>query len=171
MMIEQILKDCDNAHQLRFVALRYFNVTGSIEGVGLQQAGNSYVIQLLLQSAHSGAPFHIFGTDLPTPDGTFIRDYVHVRDIADAHHRALLYLQKGNQSEILNIGTGHGWSIKQLVAAVQEITHQKIKIIIEQQRSGDPIALIADATKAAIVLGWQPQYSNLDYCLQTMKEG
>lgn len=169
MMIEQILKDCSLASDLRFVALRYFNVAGTIVGAHLAPPRvTNYVIPLLLEAARLGKPFYIFGNDLPTPDGTCIRDYVHVHDIANAHYKALLYLEADNPSDVFNIGTGHGWSVQQLIHAAQTVTQKEIITIQEQQRPGDPVALVADPTKATQQLGWLPEYSNLEYCLQTV---
>jgi UDP-glucose 4-epimerase len=172
MMVEQLLKDCSVASQLRFVSLRYFNVAGVIPDAHFAQPRvANYVIPQLLQAARSGDPFYVFGNDLPTSDGTCIRDYVHVHDIADAHYKALLYLEQGKPSELFNIGTGHGWSVKELITAAQEFTHKEIQIIVAQQRPGDPAVLVADASKATALLGWQPHYSNLEYCLKTVWGG
>lgn len=169
MIIEQLLKECSIAHGLEFVSLRYFNVTGSIDGAqfGKSRPGK-YVIPLLLDAARSGAPFYLFGQDYSTPDGTCIRDYIHVRDVADAHYKALIHLKEGKPSDIFNIGSGHGWSVKQLIIAAQKITQKEIDVIPAARRPGEPAALVADAGKATDLLGWRPNFSNLDYCIETV---
>lgn len=169
MMVEQLLRDCAKAHDLQFVVLRYFNAAGTIPGSHLFEwhIPETHCIPLLLQSLAVGSPFYIFGTDYPTQDGTCIRDYVHVHDIADAHIKALQHLQKERPSEIFNIGTGAGWSVQQLVTAAQNITQRQCEIIKTKRRDGDFPVLVANSQKAMEILGWQPRYSVLDYCIET----
>jgi UDP-glucose 4-epimerase len=170
LMVEQLLQSCQAAHQLEFVSLRYFNVAGTIVGSGLNNGWQTQtnVIPLLLRAVTLGAPFTVFGTDYQTPDGTCVRDYIHVQDIADAHYKALLHLDQNKPSDCFNIGSGRGWSVKELIAAAQKITKKEIEIIQAPRREGDPVFLVADATKAADILNWRPCYSHLEYCLETV---
>ncbi len=169
MMVERLLTDCGNATPLKSVSLRYFNVAGSVPGLEFAVHQNkNYVIPRLLDAARYDKPFYLFGSNLPTVDGTCVRDYVHVQDIADAHYKALLYLEKGNGSDVFNVGTGKGWSVQELINAAQQITGKEIQVIKKEQRLNDPAILVADARKSTALLGWQPHYSHLEYCLKTV---
>lgn len=169
MMVEMLLKDCARAFDLRYVVLRYFNAVGAIPGSGLREwhVPETHIVPLLLHACKVGAPFYVWGNDYPTKDGTCIRDYVHVQDIADAHHKALEHLWQAKPSDVFNIGTGHGWSVKQLVDMAQKITHKECEVIYSQRREGDPSVLVADPRKAMDILEWRPQYSSLEYCFET----
>ncbi len=163
-MIEQVLKDCANAYGLKYVALRYFNAAGAQarEGLGERHIPETHSIPLLLQAAQTGKPFYIFGTDYPTKDGTCVRDYIHVQDLATAHYKALLHLVLyKNPSDIFNLGTGSGLSVKELINAVQQITRKELTIIPASRRIGDPALLVADPVKAMIILQWKPMYSDI----------
>lgn len=163
-MVEQILTDCDRAHGLRYVALRYFNAAGAQpEGLlGERHEPETHLIPLILQAA-SGRRAHIsvFGTDYNTPDGTCIRDYIHVQDLADAHLLALDWLMQGKGSSAFNLGNGSGFSIREVIGSVEEVTGQRVAVQALPRRSGDPAVLVADSTYARAALGWQPQYTNL----------
>lgn len=163
MMVEQLLHDADRAYGLRSVSLRYFNAAGALacENLGERHVPETHSIPLLLHAARTGKPFSIFGTDYPTPDGTCIRDYIHIHDLADAHYKALEHLQKGLPSDIFNLGTGTGCSVKELIAVVQKVTGSQIVTIPAKRRQGDPALLVADARKAMAILQWQPVYTDM----------
>jgi UDP-glucose 4-epimerase len=162
-IIDSLLYDCATAYGLQFVSLRYFNAAGALpaEGLGEQHKPETHLIPLLLRAAIQEKPFTMFGTDFPTSDGTAVRDYVHVLDIADAHCQALTYLNAGNASDIFNLGTGHGFSVQQMIAATEQVVGKKIIIKKADRRAGDPHTLIADAGKAKKILAWEPKYSDL----------
>lgn len=162
-MAECIMHRYADAYGLRFVVLRYFNAAGSLpeHNLGERHEPETHIIPLLLRAAMHKKVFTMFGTDHATPDGTCIRDYVHVLDIADAHIKAYEYLQAGNRSTAFNLGTGHGFSVREVVSAVQEVIGASLNIAYAEKRAGDPAILVADATKAREVLGWQPSHSEL----------
>ncbi len=163
-MVELMLKECEAAYGLQYVALRYFNAAGALpyEGLGEQHVPETHGIPLLLQAAVTGKPFYLFGTDYETKDGTCVRDYVHVRDIADAHYKALLHLiQYKNPSDVFNLGSGVGHSVKELIAAVEYVTKKELLVIPTARRKGDPAALVADPAKAMTILQWKPVHSDL----------
>jgi len=163
MFCEQILKDCVAAFALNFIALRYFNAAGADPGgaVGECHVPETHAIPLLLDAAAGGREFTIFGDDYPTPDGTCVRDYVHVTDLADAHVRALWALLDGADNSALNLGTGRGWSVHELVATVREVTGRDFPVQFGPHRPGDAPALVADPTRAREKLGWRPVHSEL----------
>jgi len=169
LTIEHILHDCDHAYGLRYVALRYFNAAGGQPEHGLYEhhEPETHLIPLLLRAARTQKPFYIFGTDHSTPDGSCIRDFLHVRDIADAHLKALNYLLQGNPSDAFNLGTGNGYSVKEIIAATEQLCNTKVNVVEADKRPGDPAVLVADAHKAYRVLGWKPQYSDLGYILES----
>jgi UDP-arabinose 4-epimerase len=161
---EQMLQECAATSSLLFVALRYFNATGSDPDgeIGECHVPETHAIPLLLQAAAGiSKGFTIFGDDYPTPDGTCIRDYIHVTDLADAHVRAVRVLFNGAGSTALNLGTGRGWSVRELVATVEKVTGRAVPAQVGARRPGDPPALVADATRARQLLGWQPTYADL----------
>lgn len=166
---EWLLKDCARSHGLRYVAFRYFNVAGAYPEAGLKEehTPESHLIPLVYKALRQKTPFTIFGTNYPTPDGTCIRDYVHVLDIARAHTLAIEYLQKGGASEIFNIGSGKGVSVLEIVDVAQKIAQSKLIRHDGMARAGDPPALVADCTKAARLLGWLPYMSTLDKLLES----
>ena len=160
LAIEKMLKWSDKAYGIRYVALRYFNAAGSNTevGIGEDHSPESHLIPLVLKTA-LGQRSHIgiFGSDYPTPDGTCVRDYIHVQDLAEAHLLALEYLDKGGSSDAFNLGSGDGYSVKEIIDTARAITGKEIPAIVEDRRPGDPAVLIASNKKAAEVLGWHPQ--------------
>lgn len=172
LMIEMVLEDLNKAHGLHYVSLRYFNAAGALpeHNLGERHKPENHIIPLLLRAAQSGKPFTVFGTDYPTPDGTCIRDYVHVLDIADAHVRALEYLNAGGASDYFNLGTGKGFSVKEMISTVEKITGKKITIVYGERRAGDPAVLVAGPQKAQKVLGWNPSHSVLESMIQAAYE-
>lgn len=168
-VIESLLHDCAGAYQLNYVSLRYFNAAGALpeEHLGEQHTPETHIIPLLLQSAFEQKPFSLFGTDFQTADGSCMRDYIHVLDIADAHVKALRYLEAENSSDLFNLGTGHGYSVKELITATEKITGTIIPVIRAERRAGDPHTLIADAKKARTILSWHPKQSCLENMIQS----
>ncbi len=165
LIIEHIMRDYSQAYGLKFVSLRYFNACGAEpEGeVGEWQGTSSNLIPLTLDAAIGARPeIGIFGTDYETPDGTCIRDYIHVVDLAEAHVLALEYLLKGGESDYFNLGNGQGFSVKEVVSMAKKVTGIDFKVTEKERRAGDPPILIADASKAKKVLGWQPKYFELE---------
>lgn len=170
LMSEWMLRDLAAASDLRYVALRYFNVAGSDpEGrIGQSTAKATLLIKVACEAAIGKRPqINIFGTDYPTPDGTGIRDYIHVEDLADAHLRALSYLRDGGTSSILNCGYGHGYSVREVLDAVQKANKAPLNIQEQPRRAGDPPILIAGVEKIGQVLDWQPRFDNLDLIVET----
>jgi len=157
--MERLLESYDHAYGLKFVALRYFNASGATELRGEYHTPESHLVPNVL-SAASGelAEVAVFGKNYPTPDGTCIRDYVHVSDLADAHILALEYLRKGGQSDFINLGTGHGYSVLEVVEAARTVTGGHIRVRMDPPRPGDPARLVADAKKARAILGWHPTF-------------
>ena len=167
-MTERILESYDTAYGLKFVALRYFNASGATEECGEHHDPETHLIPNVLSAATGEQAFvSVFGSDYPTPDGTCIRDYIHVSDLGDAHIRALDYLQKGNDSTHINLGNGRGFSVLEVIEAARRVTKKNIKVKIEPQRAGDPPRLIADASKAFNLLGWKPAFTDLEKIIET----
>lgn len=164
MMIEQVLADYAQAYGLQSVCLRYFNAAGAHpEGLlGERHDPETHLIPLVLQAA-SGRRDHItvYGRDYDTPDGTCIRDYIHIMDLAQAHWQALRYLQDGGASAAFNLGNGQGFSVQHVIDVARQITGQKIALQEGPRRAGDPPRLVADASRAREVLGWKPHYADL----------
>ncbi len=164
LMIEQILKDFDSAYGLKHVALRYFNAAGAdMEGeIGEDHYPEAHLIPLTIFSAlDRRTNLEIYGTDYPTKDGTAIRDYIHVADLAKAHVLSLGFLMKEKQSENFNLGTGQGHSVTEIVDAVKEVSGNKVPVKEGPRRPGDPPVLVAQAKKAKTVLGWTPEYIDI----------
>ncbi len=160
LAIEGLLRWCEGAYGIHYAALRYFNAAGAdpTVGIGEDHHPETHLIPIVLQCAlgkrdHVG----IFGDDYPTPDGTCLRDYIHVRDLAEAHLLALEYLDKGGQSGPFNLGCGDGYSVKELIDTARAVTGKPIPAVVEPRRAGDPPALIASSQKAQEVLGWKPR--------------
>jgi len=169
-MLEKVCKDCDRAYGLKSVFLRYFNASGSsVDGaIGEDHEPESHLIPVILQAIKGERPgITVFGTDYDTPDGTCIRDYIHVDDLADAHLRALDYLMKGGETNWFNLGTGNGFSVKQIIDAAEKVTGMKAPVSYGPRREGDPPRLIADSRKAAEILGWIPQYQDVTQIVET----
>ncbi|MCU7807514.1 MAG: UDP-glucose 4-epimerase GalE [Candidatus Thiodiazotropha sp. (ex Semelilucina semeliformis)] len=164
LMSEMMLRDLSLASDMNYVALRYFNVAGcDLEGRIGQSTPKATLITKVACEAAVGKreAVYIFGTDYPTPDGTGVRDYIHVEDLADAHVKALTYLRNGGESAILNCGYGHGYSVRELLQAVETANGAPLNIIEADRRAGDPPELIAGATKVREVLGWSPKHDDL----------
>jgi UDP-arabinose 4-epimerase len=163
MICERMLQECSTAFPLSFVALRYFNAAGADpEGeIGECHVPETHAIPLLLEAAAGESKgFTIFGDDYPTADGTCVRDYVHVTDLADAHVTALRALLDGAESTSLNLGTGRGWSVRELVAKVRDVTGCDFPVLASARRPGDPPVLTADASRARHQLSWRPKYAD-----------
>lgn len=168
-IVEQILDDYDRAYALKSISLRYFNAAGADpEGqLGERHIPETHLIPLVLQAAAGGgAQLAIFGDDYDTPDGSCIRDYVHIADLCQAHLLALRKLLEGAHSATFNLGNGAGFSVKQVLSAAEEVTGKKIPYAIKQRREGDPPRLVADASLAVRELKWQPRYADLETILR-----
>jgi len=170
LMSEMMLRDLSAATALRHVILRYFNVAGcDPEGrIGQSTPNATLLIKVACEHAvGKRAELGIFGTDYPTPDGTGIRDYIHVEDLAAAHLHALDYLRAGGASETLNCGYGRGYSVREVIDAVARISGAPLRVIEHPRRAGDPPMLIARSDRLKAVLGWQPRYDDLDFIVRT----
>jgi UDP-glucose 4-epimerase len=165
LMSEWMIQDYGLASRLRYVILRYFNVAGADPGgrIGQNLTSATHLIANACNAAlKRQAEFKIFGNDFPTPDGTGIRDYIHVEDLATAHVDGLRYLERGGESQILNCGYGKGYSVREVVERVKDISGVNFPVIEVARRPGDPACVTADAEKIQQVLNWQPKYNNLD---------
>jgi UDP-glucose 4-epimerase len=170
MMVERILRDVDRAHGLRSVVFRYFNAAGADRSgqIGEWHAPETHLIPLTLQAAagrRSGV--EIYGTDYPTPDGTCIRDYIHVTDLAQAHVLGLRYLESGKPSDAFNLGNGNGFSVREVIGAAERIAGRPVKVVEASRRPGDPPILVGASAKARQVLGWAPKLTTLDVIIET----
>ena len=169
-MVEQILEDYEKAYGIRFVCLRYFNAAGADPSgeIGEWHHPETHLIPIVLQAAAGRRDdFSIYGTDYNTPDGTCIRDYVHVNDLADAHILALEYLKQGGGSDIFNLGNTTGYSVRDVINAAERVTGKSIRVTLQARRLGDAQVLIGNAEKARKILGWQPQYTDLESIIRT----
>jgi len=169
LMVEQVLRDLDRYNGFRSIALRYFNAAGADpEGrIGERHTPETHAIPLAIRAAmDAGHSFKMFGEDYPTPDGTAVRDYVHVLDLADAHVLALKRLLAGGGSDVFNLGTGTGTSVRELVEAIRRTTKAPFEVERAPRREGDAPLLVADNTKAREILGWSPKY-DFDSIIQT----
>ena len=165
LIMEKMMKWTDIAHGLKYVALRYFNACGAHESgmIGEAHAPETHLIPLILQVPLGKREFiSIFGDDYDTADGTCIRDYIHVCDLAEAHILAMQYLVNGGESTICNLGNGEGFSVLEMIEAAREVTNHPIPAIISPRRAGDPAKLIASSQKAQEILGWKPQITELE---------
>lgn len=165
LMVEHLLADYDAAYGLKSVCLRYFNAAGADpEGeLGERHNPETHLIPLVLQAASGRrSHIHVFGTDYDTPDGSCLRDYIHVQDLCSAHQLALQWLQEHQQSQQFNLGNGDGYSVLDVIETARTVTGQQIPVLIEDRRAGDPARLIADATFAHQHLGWKPKYPALE---------
>jgi UDP-glucose 4-epimerase len=162
LMMERVMESYDHAYGLRFVALRYFNAAGATLERGELHEPESHLLPNVLRAALGETPaVSVFGNDYPTPDGTPIRDYIHVADLGAAHILALDHLRKGGESQRINLGNGQGYSVMEVIETARQITQLPIPVKIEPRRAGDPSRLVANATKAHEVLGWKPAYPDL----------
>lgn len=165
LMSEWMLRDVSAAHGMQYVALRYFNVAGADPQarMGQRTPEATHLIKVACQAALGMREnVSVFGTDYPTPDGTGIRDYIHIEDLASAHLSALEYLEKGGESTAMNVGYGHGSSVREVLEVVKKVSGAELKIIEADRRPGDPASLVAKADKIRTLTGWQPRYNNLE---------
>ncbi|MCL2564000.1 MAG: UDP-glucose 4-epimerase GalE [Oscillospiraceae bacterium] len=170
LAIERMLAWTDRAHGLRYAALRYFNAAGAhISGqIGEAHDPETHLIPLILQVPNGQrANISVFGDDYPTKDGTCVRDYIHVTDLADAHIRALQYLRNGGKSEVFNLGNGVGFTVKEVIEVARGITNHEIPATNAPRRDGDPAQLVASSEKARAVLGWNSCYDKLEKIVET----
>ena len=170
LMMEKIMQWVNRANGIDYVALRYFNAAGALEGgsIGEDHHPETHLIPLILQvPLGKRDSITIFGEDYDTPDGTCLRDYIHVIDLADAHVLALEYLRKGGKSAAFNLGNGQGFSVKEMIEAAKKVTGKDIKVVMGERRAGDPAKLIASSDKARNILGWTPQYTNIEEIIRT----
>jgi UDP-glucose 4-epimerase len=162
LTVEKLLSGYERNFEMKFVSLRYFNAAGATETLGEDHEPETHLIPNVLAVAQGRAPFvSVFGNNYSTPDGTAIRDYVHVADLGRAHVLALNYLRAGGKSEFINLGSGRGNSVMEVIEAARQVTQKPIPINIEPPRAGDPSRLVADAAKAHRVLGWRPEHPEL----------
>lgn len=170
LTVEKLLKWSDEAYGLKYVVLRYFNAAGAhISGeIGEDHSPESHLIPIILQAA-AGARDHIsvFGEDYPTADGTCVRDYIHVTDLADAHIKALEKLEADNASATYNLGNGKGFSVKEVIETAKKVSGRDIKVLMEDRRAGDPPTLIASSQKAIEELKWTPKFNTLEQIIET----
>jgi UDP-glucose-4-epimerase GalE len=170
LMMERTLGAYGAAYGLRWAALRYFNAAGADPDgeLGEEHDPESHLIPLVIQAALGRRPHvEVYGTDYPTPDGTPIRDYIHIVDLADAHVRALEYLARGGESRALNLGTGAGHSVREVIAAVGRMCEGRVPFRDAPRRAGDPPVLVADPTRAMEALNWKPQHTGLDSIVES----
>jgi UDP-glucose-4-epimerase GalE len=164
VMTEKILEWLDRYREFRSIRLRYFNACGAVPEAGLGELHDpeTHLIPLILRAVQTGKPVTLFGDDYPTPDGTCIRDYIHVADLAEAHIFAVEYLLRGGQSNVFNVGTGTGHSVKEVLDAVERVTGRKVPHTIGPRREGDPASLVANSDRLQTELGWKPKRADLD---------
>lgn len=170
LIIENMLSDYDHAYGLKFTALRYFNACGADRSgmLGEDHFPESHLIPLVIAAAlKKRQNIEIFGTDYPTPDGTCIRDYIHVSDLAEAHILALDALRDGADSEVYNLGNGKGYSVREIITAVENVTRKNIAVVESGRRTGDPAVLIASSEKISSQLGWRPKYTRIEDIIVT----
>ena len=170
LAVEKMFKWCANAYGLKYTVLRYFNVAGAYPTgeIGEAHTCETHLIPLILQVAlGKREKISIYGDDYPTPDGTCIRDYIHVMDLADAHYLALNRLRNGGDSQIFNLGNGEGFSVKEVIEVTRKVTGHPIPAEISPRRAGDPARLIASSKKAIDTLKWAPKYDKLEQIIET----
>ncbi len=173
VMVENALFDISGMDGFRYVSLRYFNVAGAdpLARIGQWRKDATHLITVAVRAALGKRPYlEIFGTDYPTPDGTCIRDYIHVEDLAEAHVIALDYLMGGGPSDVFNCGYGHGYSVREVVGVVKRVTGVDFKVIETSRREGDPPELVADSSKLKGIMNWKPRYDDLEYIVRTAYE-
>jgi UDP-glucose 4-epimerase len=165
LMSEWMLRDVGAAHGMQYAALRYFNVAGAdpLARMGQRTPDATHLIKVACQAALGMRDsISVYGTDYPTLDGTGIRDYIHIEDLASAHLSALNYLENGGKSTAMNVGYGHGSSVREVLEVVQKVSGVNLKIVEAGRRPGDPASLVASADKIKMLTGWQPRYNNLE---------
>lgn len=165
LTMERMMSWFDKVLGIKYIALRYFNAAGAHPSgkIGEDHSPETHLIPLIIQAAQGKRPaISVFGDDYPTADGTCVRDYIHVSDLADAHVLAVQHLLAGGESDMFNLGNGQGFSVKEVIAKVQEVTGRSFPVEISPRRAGDPAVLIASSDKARKVLGWNPSRNQLD---------
>lgn len=165
LAMEKMMKWFDQAYGIKYVSLRYFNAAGAHENgsIGEDHKPETHLIPLILEvPLGKRQQIYIFGDDYPTEDGTCIRDYIHVMDLASAHYLALEYLRNDNPSNIFNLGNGNGYSVKEVIGVARLVTDHEIPAVMKERRAGDPAVLIASSEKAQITLGWKPKFGTLE---------
>ncbi|CAM4360855.1 UDP-glucose 4-epimerase GalE [Paenibacillus macerans] len=170
LTMERMMAWFDQVLGIKYVSLRYFNAAGAHESgkIGEDHRPESHLIPLIIQAALGQRPsIQVFGDDYNTPDGTCVRDYIHVGDLADAHLRAVDYLQRGGDSNVFNLGNGQGFSVKEVIETVKSVTGRDFPVVISPRRAGDPAVLIASSDKARSVLGWQPSRGKLEDIIES----
>ncbi len=170
LSMEKMMKWTGVAHGLRYVALRYFNACGAHVGghIGEAHSPESHLIPLILQVPNGQREaINIFGDDYDTKDGTCVRDYIHVTDLAQAHILAMKYLMDGKESDVFNLGNGVGFTVKEVIEAARRVTGHPIPAVVAPRRGGDPAKLIASSAKAKEVLGWKPEHADLEEIIET----
>ena len=164
VIVERMLESLDRYQEFRSIRLRYFNACGAEPeaGLGERHEPETHLIPLILRAIQTGSPVTLFGDDYPTEDGTCIRDYIHVSDLAEAHIFAVEHLLKDGGSNVFNVGTGSGHSVKDVVSSVERVTGKKVPFTMGPRREGDPASLVADSSKLQKTLGWKPNRADLD---------
>lgn len=165
LAIEKMLKWFEQGYDIKYVALRYFNAAGAHESgtIGENHLPETHLIPLILQVPLGKRDrIYIYGDNYPTKDGTCVRDYIHVMDLAEAHFLSLEYLRKDNSSNIFNLGNGHGYSVKEIIDVARKVTSHPIPIEVKEKRKGDPAILIASPYKAEKILGWKPMFDSIE---------
>lgn len=169
LSMEKMFKWVDVAHNIKYVSLRYFNACGAhiSSNIGEAHSPETHLIPNVLNAIIKDDVVNVFGDDYDTADGTCVRDYIHVTDLANAHILAVEYLAQGNESDIFNLGNGVGFSVKEIISASESVTGKKAKLNITQRRAGDPDVLIASSDKARKILGWEPQYADINKIIES----
>lgn len=169
LAMEKMMKWFDQAYSMKYVSLRYFNAAGAYETgeIGEDHHPETHLIPLILQvPLEKRDKIYLFGDDYPTKDGTCVRDYIHVMDLASAHYKALEYLRNGNDSDIFNLGNGNGYSVKEVIETTRKVTGHSIPAEVKDRRAGDPAILIASSEKAKNVLGWKPEFDSIEKIIE-----
>lgn len=170
LAMEQMFKWTSLAHGITYTSLRYFNACGAHPSgnIGEDHNPETHLIPIILQTANGTRPeIRVFGTDYDTKDGTCVRDYVHVCDLAQAHVKAVRYLLDGGKNEIFNLGNGVGFTVSEVIAAAEEVVGNKIPTVLSERRAGDPTTLVASSDKAKTILGWEPHYPDIYTIIET----
>lgn len=170
LVMERMIEWTAQTSEINYVILRYFNVAGASLDAQYGELHNpeTHLIPIALEVARNQREYlALYGDDYPTPDGTCIRDYIHVEDLCQAHIKALEYLDKGNKSDVFNLGYEQGFSVKEIIDAVNRVTNKDIPVKVEPRRAGDPALLIASSSKAQEILEWKPQYNDIDLIIKT----
>lgn len=171
LIVESILRDYSRAYGLEYVIFRYFNAAGHDESGDLKERHNpeTHLIPLVVQAARKQRDYiSVYGDDYDTPDGTCVRDYIHVNDLCSAHLAGLRYLENGGDSSDFNLGNGSGFSVKEIIEKVRLVSGVDFDVKTEERRAGDPPSLVADSLKAKTILGWQPEYTDIEDIIKTV---